>query len=85
LILNVAVGGTSGMFPDGIANPKPKPWSNGSPNTVNNYAKFENFNETKILFQAFKDFWSKRSDWEPTWKTDGSTALKIDYVKVWAV
>ncbi|XP_059468809.1 beta-1,3-glucan-binding protein-like [Neocloeon triangulifer] len=67
LILNVAVGGTSGFFPDGISNPKPKPWSNASPNT------------------AFKDFWSKRADWEPTWMTDGTTALKIDYVRVWAI
>ncbi|CAB3361568.1 Hypothetical predicted protein [Cloeon dipterum] len=67
LILNVAVGGTTGMFPDGISNPKPKPWSNASPNT------------------AFKDFWSKRADWEPTWKTDGTTALKIDYVRVYAL
>jgi len=30
----VAVGGTSGMFPDNVPNPKPKPWSNNSPNTV---------------------------------------------------
>ncbi|XP_059491029.1 uncharacterized protein LOC132205777 [Neocloeon triangulifer] len=31
LILNVAVGGTNGFFPDGVANPGGKPWVNGSP------------------------------------------------------
>jgi len=31
LILNVAVGGTNGFFPDGVANPGGKPWLNTSP------------------------------------------------------
>lgn len=29
--MNVAVGGTNGFFPDGVSNPSPKPWWNGSP------------------------------------------------------
>jgi len=31
LILNVAVGGTNGFFPDGVGNPGGKPWANTSP------------------------------------------------------
>lgn len=30
--MNLAVGGTNGFFPDGVNNPDPKPWWNGSPN-----------------------------------------------------
>lgn len=33
--------------------------------------------------KAMKDFWDAREKWLPTWKGD-ETALKIDYVKVWA-
>jgi hypothetical protein len=38
LILNIAVGGTNGFFPDGVANPGGKPWLNTSP--VVNYLTF---------------------------------------------
>lgn len=31
LIINLAVGGTTGFFPDGVSNPSGKPWSNTSP------------------------------------------------------
>lgn len=34
IILNVAVGGTNGYFPDGLGN---KPWSNRSPHAVNEF------------------------------------------------
>lgn len=34
LILNVAVGGTGGYFPDSVGN---KPWANTSPNAVNEF------------------------------------------------
>lgn len=46
IIMNVAVGGTNGFFPDGVTNPSPKPWWNGSP-TVSN-SPFYYFN--KIFF-----------------------------------
>lgn len=39
--MNLAVGGTNGFFPDGVSNPSPKPWSNGSP-TVS-YINLPNF------------------------------------------
>jgi beta-glucanase (GH16 family) len=38
IIFNVAVGGTGGYFPDGMAN---KPWSNSDPNAVNSFWKSE--------------------------------------------
>jgi hypothetical protein len=31
LIMNIAVGGTNGFFPDGVSNPTNKPWLNSSP------------------------------------------------------
>ncbi|CAB3363618.1 Hypothetical predicted protein [Cloeon dipterum] len=37
LILNVAVGGTNGFFPDGVANPGGKPWSNASPTAFKDF------------------------------------------------
>jgi len=34
IILNVAVGGTTGFFPDGVGN---KPWNNSDPHAVNTF------------------------------------------------
>ena len=34
IILNVAVGGTSDYFPDGVGN---KPWNNADPHAVNSF------------------------------------------------
>nr|XP_039264189.1 beta-1,3-glucan-binding protein-like [Styela clava] len=67
LILNVAVGGTTGFFPDDANNyngqeRKDKPWANNSPT-------------------AAKDFWDKKDDWYPTWQGE-KAAMKIKYVKV---
>ncbi|XP_049865948.1 beta-1,3-glucan-binding protein-like isoform X2 [Pectinophora gossypiella] len=70
IIMNLAVGGTNGYFPDDASNPAPKPWPNNSP-------------------QAITDFWSKKSDWLPTWNLDTDdgkdASLQVDYVKVWAL
>lgn len=38
LILNLAVGGTGGFFPDGVG---PKPWSNTDPNAINAFYNSE--------------------------------------------
>ena len=62
LILNVAVGGTNGYFPDDWVYNTPKPWKNTSP--------------TQNL-----DFWSKSSDWLPTWN-DNDVAMIVDYVQM---
>ena len=34
MILNLAVGGTNGFFPDGVSSNPTKPWSNGSPHAM---------------------------------------------------
>merc|ERR1719419_1171601 len=70
LVMNVAVGGT-GYFPDDAQNsPAGKPWNNESP-------------------QAPLEFWNAKDTWYPTWKTDEENgelaAMKVEYVKVWAL
>lgn len=63
LILNVAVGGTNGFFPDSWNySPHSKPWNDNSAT--------EN-----------ADFWSKRSQWMPTWSGDAA-AMTVDYVQM---
>ena len=37
LILNVAVGGTGGFFPDGVASNPPKPWQDTSPTAMREF------------------------------------------------
>ncbi|KAK9891858.1 hypothetical protein WA026_017346 [Henosepilachna vigintioctopunctata] len=67
LIVNVAVGGTSGYFPDNASNPGGKPWKNSSPN-------------------AARDFWNGNGQWRPTWNEQTTQrALKVEYIKVWAI
>ena len=69
-ILNVAVGGTSGYFPDECINRNgafPKPWWNGD------------------TWNAHQQFWLKSHDWLWTWNefewNDG--AMEVDYIRVW--
>ncbi|XP_053697477.1 beta-1,3-glucan-binding protein-like isoform X2 [Sabethes cyaneus] len=73
IIMNLAIGGTNGYFPDeNVTNSRPKPWSNQSPVRV-----------------AMTSYWNKRNDWMPSWaldKNDGKDAsFQIDYVRVWAL
>lgn len=64
IIINLAVGGTAGYFPDGVGG---KPWSDTSSNAVN-------------------EFYNAEGAWLPTWqKGPGSSALQVDYVKVWSL
>nr|AOV81831.1 3-glucan binding protein [Anopheles coluzzii] len=73
IIMNLAVGGTNGYFPDvppASNGNRGKPWSNNSPT-------------------AARDFWNGRNSWLPTWRmTDNrgkDSSLQIDYVRVWAL
>ncbi|XP_052891048.1 beta-1,3-glucan-binding protein-like isoform X2 [Anopheles moucheti] len=73
IIMNLAVGGTNGYFPDvppATNGNSGKPWSNTSPT-------------------AARDFWNARSSWLPTWRmTDNrgkQSSLQIDHVRVWAL
>ncbi|XP_071451804.1 beta-1,3-glucan-binding protein-like [Hetaerina americana] len=67
--MGVAVGGIA-YFPDDAVNQPPKPWSNNSPNP------------------SF-DFWSQKNAWHRTWRSGSNNgehaALKVDYVRVWAL
>ncbi|XP_053681606.1 beta-1,3-glucan-binding protein-like [Sabethes cyaneus] len=73
LIMNLAVGGANGFFPDvppANNGPRAKPWPNNSP-------------------AAARDFWNGRGYWVPTWQMDvnrgKSSSLQVDYVRVWAL
>jgi len=70
LVMNVAVGGVGYFSDDAQNSPAEKPWSNESP-------------------QASLDFLNAQTSWYPTWKPeeeDGElAAMKVDYVKVWAL
>lgn len=70
LVMNVAVGGVGYFSDDAQNSPAEKPWSNESP-------------------QASLDFLNALQSWYPTWKPeeeDGElAAMKVDYVKVWAL
>ncbi|XP_037961545.2 beta-1,3-glucan-binding protein [Plutella xylostella] len=70
LIMNVAVGGTNGFFPDGVTNPLPKPWWNGSPSAAADFWNGRN---------GWLPTWNLD-------KNDGRDAsLQVDYVRVWAL
>lgn len=66
LVLNVAVGGTGGFFPDGYPG---KPWSNQSPNAVNQ-------------FYDAQGQWLPTWDLE---NPEHPAAMKIDYVKFYCL
>ncbi|CAG0884835.1 unnamed protein product [Cyprideis torosa] len=70
IILNVAVGGTNGFFPEGCTNMGyNKPWSNTSPNAMNEFLS------TKHLWYPT---WNKETD-------PDQSAMLVDYVRVWAL
>ncbi|XP_075970510.1 beta-1,3-glucan-binding protein-like [Anticarsia gemmatalis] len=70
IILNLAVGGTNGYFPDGATNPAPKPWSNKSPTALTDFWKGRN---------GWEPTWNLK-------KNNGEDAsLQVDYVRVWAL
>ena len=67
LILNVAVGGTNGWFPDKVGN---KPWVDGS---FSESKFFQSCHLTKgsLMFKAaMRDFATSQDQWYPTWPTD---------------
>jgi beta-glucanase (GH16 family) len=62
LVMNVAVGGTGGFFPDGYPG---KPWSNTSPNAINQFYDARG---------AWEPTWEMTNSAHPS-------AMKIDYVR----
>ncbi|GBP73604.1 Beta-1,3-glucan-binding protein [Eumeta japonica] len=70
IIMNLAVGGTNGFFPDGVSNPSPKPWWNGSPTAPLDFWNAQG---------AWLPTWNLNVN-------DGQDAsLQVDYVRVWAL
>lgn len=69
LILNLAVGGTNGFFPDDAVNEggAPRPWAPGSSNAAGE-------------FWAGRDGWYPT--WQAA---GDNAALQVDYVRVWAL
>lgn len=66
LIMNVAVGGTSGFFPDGYPG---KPWSNTSPNAVNQFYDASG---------SWLPSWELNNSAHPS-------AMKVDFVKFYCL
>ncbi|KAL0840437.1 hypothetical protein ABMA28_015691 [Loxostege sticticalis] len=70
IIMNVAVGGVSGYFPDGVTNPTPKPWLNGSPTAATDF------------WNGRKDW---LPTWKLDVNDGEDASLQVDYVRVWAL
>ncbi|XP_069170701.1 beta-1,3-glucan-binding protein [Procambarus clarkii] len=69
VVLNVAVGGVNGYFPDGVPSNPAKPWSNTSPQAF-------------LDFWNARDSWLP--SWENgEGRVSENAALQVDYVKVW--
>lgn len=70
LILNLAVGGVNGYFPDGAENPTPKPWPNNSPHAATD-------------FWNGRSSWLPT--WNLNDENNVDSALIVDYVHVYAL
>ncbi|XP_055374595.1 beta-1,3-glucan-binding protein-like isoform X2 [Condylostylus longicornis] len=70
IIINLAVGGTNGYFPDSAENPNPKPWLNSSPHALTD-------------FWDGRSNWL--STWNYDNKTNNDRDFQIDYVRVYAL
>ncbi|CAG9560383.1 unnamed protein product [Danaus chrysippus] len=70
IIINLAVGGTNGFFPDNVFNPTPKPWSNNSPRAATDFWNGRN---------------SWLPTWMLNQNEGHSASLQVDYVRVWAL
>nr|XP_039254431.1 beta-1,3-glucan-binding protein-like [Styela clava] len=70
ILINVAVGGTNGFFPDSWINaPREKPWKNDSPTAMKD-------------FWLKKDEWYP--SWQPDVDNGENAAMQVRSIKVWA-
>lgn len=70
MIMNLAVGGVNGYFPDEAVGPYKKPWSNQSPTALTDFWNNRN---------------SWLPSWDLKTNFSDSASLKVDYVKIWAL
>ncbi|KAJ7220344.1 glycoside hydrolase family 16 protein [Mycena pura] len=84
LIMNVAVGGTNGWFPDGQGN---KPWVNNAGSTSPVFPRLctcTRADDARARLDPMKDFINGKSQWLPTWPEDlEQRAMVVDYVRMW--
>ena len=87
LIMNVAVGGTNGWFPDGVGD---KPWLDGSLSEFPfiiapaNVADSGHTADKAVAPDAMTDFAQAQSEWYATWPQNvEDRALVVDSVKMW--
>lgn len=82
LIMNVAVGGTNGWFPDGQGN---KPWLNQDTRKSSiNASAYANSCLHGYPLDAMRSFAEAKEQWYPTWPENlDDRAMAIDYVKMW--
>ena len=79
LILNVAVGGTNGWFPDGIGD---KPWFDGSLSTF--LCLTLCCASSHCFTDAMQEFAKNQAVWSETWPTDDADrGMVVDSVKMW--
>ena len=82
LILDLAVGGTSGWFPDGVGN---KPWLDGSLST--SFPRCMHYARPLLIVRFFvlaamHDFAQAQSTWFATWPTDPKQRGMAVYVVI---
>ena len=88
LIMNVAVGGTNGWFPDGVGD---KPWLDGSLSECRHshsreieYLESGSIADEMVDADAMTDFAQAQSEWYATWPQNvEDRALVVDSVKMW--
>ena len=82
LIMNVAVGGTNGWFPDGVGD---KPWLDGSLSKyLSSFPCAGGGWLTGRLLAAMTDFAQAQKQWFATWPANiEDRALVVDSVKMW--
>jgi len=80
LILNVAVGGTNGWFPDGSGQ---KPWFDGS-NSKSATCDLLHLSFLIVMLMiipaAMGDFWRARDQWQSSWSNDPEDRSLVVYV-----
>nr|AAZ08484.1 gram negative bacteria binding protein 1 [Nasutitermes graveolus] len=69
-VVNLAVGGVNGFFPDNAQNPGGKPWNNNSPRASTD-------------FWNGREQWLPT--WNLDVSRGEGAALQVDYIKVWAI
>ena len=79
LILDVAVGGTNGWFPDSVGD---KPWLDQSSSAWNPFTP--TIQRADNVAAAMYDFARAQDTWYATWPTDTrQRGMAVDYVKMW--